>query len=215
MMTQGRQSRQHDAGPTTSSSQCWAERIANWTPDRQHCQPDAGLTPSPARYQADSLASTMPGQHHQTASLWQSFSLIKKCIKLCSDADWFKRNVNFERFLSTYFEKIVLDHDRLPNQDQLHFIYHCNSRQIHSRFMIPSDSKWSKGFHSLPGQLFEKWKWFFFEILVCAKHAETEKHLTPKSIQPESILPPLSSTASHGYNRPRAIVLKKLLLPGP
>jgi hypothetical protein len=29
------------------------------------------------------------------------------------------------------------------------------------------------------------------EILVCAKHAETEKHLTPKSIQPESILPPL------------------------
>jgi hypothetical protein len=29
------------------------------------------------------------------------------------------------------------------------------------------------------------------EILVCVKHAETEKHLTPKSIQPESILPPL------------------------
>ena len=26
------------------------------------------------------------------------------------------------------------------------------------------------------------------EILVCAKHAEIEKHLAPKSIQPESIL---------------------------
>jgi len=90
--------------------------------------------------------------------------------------------------VSTYLEKIVLDHLRPKSRlDSFHLDTIILGRSIQGSYssrnqndIIPCLGRGSKNENEKN-----------LEILVCAKHAETEKHLTPKSIQPESILPPL------------------------